>query len=254
MRSYGHGFYIQGGDNHTLTDCYVEGAMRSTDDMLAETTGPAHEVDFRSVYKNREGGNRVLPGYMKSLSEDGFRTYTQASNVTFINCTAKYMRAGFELRTREGVRVENCSAIGTERGFWVSSGAVVRQCEGDARYGPLLFVEGENADVQVELMPTESTMKVHSLATIHGSGHTVTIKPKENTNRNGMIPILVGYKQPGAGEGMSPYDQKSTTNIALRNETNMPVVVGTQVEGAEITTSGLVIKNEGKNISVQKIH
>ncbi|MBD3265196.1 hypothetical protein GF373_00880, partial [bacterium] len=252
MRSYGHGFYIQGGNNHLFRDCYVEGAMRSTDDMLAETAGPAHAVDFRSVYKNREGGNRVLPGYMKCLSEDGFRTYTQARNVTFINCTAKYMRAGFELRTRGGVYLENCSALGTERGFWVSSGAVLRECEGEARYGPLLFVEGEDADVDITLLPAESEMNVHSLATIHGSGHTVTIQPKEKKNRTGSIPILVGYKQPGAGEGMSPYGEKTTKHITLRNKTAMPVVIGDQVEGAEIHTIGPVTENEGMNISIKK--
>ena len=38
---------------------------------------------------------------MKSLAEDGFRTYGQVKNLTFIHCTAKNMRGGFELRTRE---------------------------------------------------------------------------------------------------------------------------------------------------------
>lgn len=253
MRSYGHGFYIQGGDNHTFTDCYVEGVMRSTDDMLAEITGPAHEVDFRSVYTNRQGGNQVLPGYMKSLSEDGFRTYTQAGNVRFINCTAKYMRAGFELRTRGGVYLENCTAIGTERGFWVSNGAVLKNCKGDARFGPLLFVEGENANVEIELAPTESEMNVHALATIHGSGHSVTIKPYKGENRSRSLPILVGFSQPSAGEGMSPYGEKKARDITLRNETTMPVVIGELVENFKLTTRGPVQSNQGQEILIREI-
>ncbi|MEX2380741.1 MAG: hypothetical protein WD490_00005, partial [Opitutales bacterium] len=52
MSSYGHGFYIQGATNTYFEDCYVEGEMRSTDDMLAETFGPAFEAEFRSVYRN----------------------------------------------------------------------------------------------------------------------------------------------------------------------------------------------------------
>ena len=250
MRAYGHGFFIQGGNNHHLEDCYVEGVMRSTDDMLAETSGPAFGVDFRSAYRNREGESRVTLGYMKSLVEDGFRTYSQAENLAFINCTARYMRAGFELRTRGGVRIENSAAIGCERGFWVSTGAVVVNSRGDARYGPLLFLEGDNAQVELELLPTESAMTVHSLATIHGSGHTVTITPTAGENRTRPIPILVAYSQPGAGEAMSPYGQRAARNLVLRNETTMPVVIGKQAADSTITSRGSITENAGRNISI----
>lgn len=36
---------------------------------------------------------------MKSLSEDGFRTYGGAGSVTLVNCTAVNTRAGFEYRS-----------------------------------------------------------------------------------------------------------------------------------------------------------
>lgn len=49
MRAFGHAFYLRGGPENTcFEDCYVEGKMRPTDDILAETSGPAHERDFRS--------------------------------------------------------------------------------------------------------------------------------------------------------------------------------------------------------------
>lgn len=93
MRSFGHGFYIQNGATDTrLEDCYVKGEMRPTDDMLAETSGPVYELDFRMVYRNREGERRIAPGYMKSLAEDAFRTYAGVKGVTLINCTSKNMR------------------------------------------------------------------------------------------------------------------------------------------------------------------
>ena len=84
MRSFGHGYYIQedAADVH-FEDCYVEGGMRPTDEMLAETSGPAFKVGFRTVVKNRRGENKVTPGYMKALSEDGFRTYGQHKNLSF---------------------------------------------------------------------------------------------------------------------------------------------------------------------------
>ena len=54
--------------------------------------------------------------------------------------------------------------------------AVVVNSVGDAQYGPLLFVEGENASVELALTAAESDMTVHSLATIHGSfsSHSAT--------------------------------------------------------------------------------
>ncbi len=250
MRSYGHGYFIQGGNNHYFEDCYVEGVMRSTDDMLAETSGPAYEVEFRSEYRNRDGEHRVTPGYMKSLAEDGFRTYSQAENLTFINCTARYMRGGFELRTQGGVHVENSAAIGCERGFWVSSDAQVINSRGDARYGPLLFLEGDNATVELELLPEETNMTVHGLATIHGSGHNVVIRPAGDENRTLPVPILVAYSQPGAGEAMSPYGRRPARNLTLINETTMPVIIAAQAENCTIITRGPVEENEGRDITI----
>ena len=47
--------------------------MRSTDKMLADTSGPAHKLNFISVYENRKGELKITPGYTKSLSEDAYR-------------------------------------------------------------------------------------------------------------------------------------------------------------------------------------
>jgi len=147
--------------------------MRSTDDMLSETSGPAYDNDFASVYENRKGEKKITPGYMKSLCEDGFRSYG-AGGLTFVNCTAKNMRGGFELRTRDA-RLENCEAISCERGFWIGSDSKVTNCRGNAEYGPLLYVEGRDAKIEMELLPAESDMTVHALAAICGMGHQITI-------------------------------------------------------------------------------
>lgn len=48
--AFGHGIFMQGAVNTLLQDCYVEGKMRSTNEMLAETSGPAFSVGFRSDY------------------------------------------------------------------------------------------------------------------------------------------------------------------------------------------------------------
>ncbi len=230
MRSFGHGFYVQGATNTYFEGCHVQGEMRSTDAMLAETSGPAYDVDFRSVYRNRQGEHRVAPGYKKSLAEDGFRTYAGSRGVTFIRCTAKNMRAAFELRGDAQVHIEDSTAIGNERGFWVGDGAVIKNSRGDAKYGPLLFLEGKDASVELELMPAESEWKVHALATINGTGHTVSIAPWKGRERSRPVPIKLGFAQPGGGEGMSPYVERAARRIELDNRTQMPVIVGDRVE------------------------
>lgn len=248
MRSFGHGYYLQNdAANVQFEDCHVEGELRATDDMLAESEGPAFKVGFRTVIRNRNGEHRVLPGYMKSLAEDGFRTYGDHKNLSFRNCTAKNMRGGFELRTKTGVRLENCTAIGNERGFWVADRAMVINSRGDAQYGPLVYVEGDRASVELELMPAESDRIVHALATIHGTGHVVMIKPSERAERARPLPIMVGYSQPSAGEGMAAIAAKTTRTVRLRNETAMPVVISAQATGCDVTTRGQLLENAGKD-------
>ncbi len=250
MRSYGHGFYVQGGENAYFEDCYVEGEMRSTDDMLAETHGPAYDVDFRSVYRNRDGEFRVLPSYMKSLAEDGFRSYG-VDGTTFINCTARNMRGGFELRS-EGHRLENCRAFGNERAFWIGGNSKVKRSRGDAKYGPLLFLEGTGSSVELELLADESDKNVHALATIHGSGHTVSIRPWGGERRD-ALPIRVAFSQPGGGEGMSPYGQNEARDLILENMTSMPVVIGALARECRVRTLGEVIENEGEDIQIENL-
>jgi len=250
MRSFGHGFYVQGGatDIH-FENCYVEGEMRSTDEMLAETDGPAYEHDFASVLTNREGESRITHGYMKSLAEDAFRTY-HSTDATFINCTAKNMRAGFELSGDGEIRIENSVSIGNERGFWIGSNARVINSRGDAKYGPLLFLEGHDTSVELELMPETSDKIVHALATIHGRNNSVAITPYKGQQRAAPLPIKLGYSQPSAGESMSPYGQRAARNITLRNATTMPLIIGRQTYGSTVHTRGEVSENNGENISI----
>jgi hypothetical protein len=253
MRSFGHGFYIQGGDHHRFEDCYVEGETRSTDAMLAETSGPAFEKDFRTMARNRQGEARVTPGYQKSLAEDGFRMYVDVESLVFRNCTAKFMRHGFELRNPSGVRLENCQAIGNEVGFWIGREARVLNCRGDAKYGPLLFVDGDRAEVELELLPGQSDRMIHALATIQGVGHRVTIRPAEELTMLREIPILLGYGTPPGGEGMARIPERKARDCVLRNLTSAPIQIGQQAESCRIETAGPVIENLGRAINVESL-
>lgn len=252
MRSFGHGYFVQqDAANVRIENCLVEGETRRTDDMLAETSGPAFDVKFRTTMRNRQGEFTLLPGYVKSLCEDGFRTYGNHPNLVLKNCTAKNMRGGFELRTQTAPRVENCTAVGCERGFWVSSGASLIKCRGDTQHGPLLYAEGNNARIDLQLLPLEADkVTVNAIAAIQGGGHHVTLAPTPLGRRMHALPILVGYGAPGMGENMAPYSEKDASGVILRNDTTMPVIVGAQASKCEITTLGPVTENKGKKVVV----
>ncbi len=251
-QAFGHAFYLQENCNDvTFEKCHAEGVMRRTDEMLAETSGLAFDKQFMSVMQNRSGTSRIQPGYMKALSEDGFRTYHTHQNLRFIQCTVKNMRGGFEIRTKSAPRLENCTAIGCERAFWVSSGAVITACRGDAQFGPLLYVEGDKAKVDVQLLPTEAEgINVHALAAIYGNGNEVRITGK----RSQALPILIGFTPPAMGENATANSERLVRDLILRNETTLPVVIGSKAEKCQIHTTGPVKENHGKDIEVHQLN
>ncbi|WP_163400077.1 hypothetical protein [Flavobacterium fluviatile] len=245
-RSFGHCFFIQKNPKNVyFEDCYAEGEVRTTDAILAETSGPAFDVKFKTWTQNREGEYIVTPGYMKSLCEDGFRTYGKCENIAFKNCTAKNTRGGFELRFNQA-NLENCTTTGTERAYWIGDQTVMRNCKGDANYGPLLFVEGNNVEVELSLVPTESDRKVHSLMTVFGESNNIILKA-DGKKRKQELPILVGFTPPMHGESMSPYSEEKVVNLRLKNETGMPISIGAMAKNCRIETNGKISENKGDN-------
>jgi hypothetical protein len=243
-RAFGHCFYIQEGKDIRLEDCYAEGEMRATSEMLRATNGPAFKLGFRSVYENRDGRYFMVPGYMKSLVEDGFRTYGSAGAVTLINCTAINTRAGFEIGAPDHSPVKtvlrNCVARGCERAYLIGSHTIVRQSRGDAKYGPLLYLQGgRESDVELELDGGGSDYTVHALATIAGTNHRVwlTAAPHESSLPN--IPIWFGFGMPAHAEMASPIRPAATRNVTLRNEIPHVAVISSDTpQDCKIETVG----------------
>ncbi|MCH6257710.1 hypothetical protein MLD52_14220 [Puniceicoccaceae bacterium K14] len=236
-RAFGHCFYIQGAHNTLIEDCYAEGANRSTNDMLQEREGPAFDVDFKSVYENRDGRFMITPGYRKALTEDGFRTYgnggprnQKTGPTTLINCTAINTRAGFEIiGPADGsapTTLTDCTTLGAERGFLLIGGNIkTRKCRGNAIHGPLLYLwRGKNADVEIELIGQETDYTVHALATISGEGHRVKLTQWVGDSDSPAVPIMLGYAMPAHAEMSSPILPEAASNITLINETNSPII------------------------------
>ncbi|WP_207902852.1 hypothetical protein [Mariniflexile fucanivorans] len=252
-RSFGHCFFIQQNPKNVyFENCYAEGEVRTTDAVLAETSGPAFDVNFKTWTQNREGAYVVTPGYMKSLCEDGFRTYGKCENITFKNCTAKNTRAGFELRFNDSARLENCTTIGTERGYWIGDNTVLINSKGDANYGPILFVEGSHVNVELTVDTAESDRLVHSLMTVFGDNNKIVLKAADGKKRTQELPILIGYTPPLHGESMSPYNEAEVSGLNLKNEIGMPISIGKMAKSSTIETNGKIIENKGENIEVVK--
>lgn len=245
-RAFGHCFYIQQGGDIRLEDCYAEGAMRATTDMLRDTAGPAFDLGFRSVYENRDGRFAIAPGYVKSLVEDGFRTYGNAGRTTLVNCTAINTRAGFEIGARddapEKTVLENCVARGCERAFLIGSQTIVRRSRGDIAHGPLLYLRGgRNSDVELELAGDGPQSLVHAVATIAGENHRVKLNAQPGDRAIPALPILVGFGMPEHAEMSSPIRPGPAKNVSLINEiAAAPVITGDSVADSNIQSAGRV--------------
>jgi hypothetical protein len=245
-RAFGHCFYIQVGGNIRLEDCYAEGSVRSTTDMLRETSGPAFDLGFKSVYANRDGRYMINPGYMKSLSEDGFRTYGGAGKVTLVNCTAINTRAGFEIGARddatEKTEIIGGNALGCERGYLIGSHTIVRDSRGDIAHGPLLYLRGGiGSDVELELTgdgPAPGAT-VHDVATIAGQNHRVLITRQAHEKAVPALPIMFGFGMPEHAEMSSAILPAPTSNVTLTNTiASVPVITSDTLKDTKLVTSG----------------
>jgi hypothetical protein len=249
-RAFGHCFYIQAGDDIVLEDCYAEGVMRTTNDMLRDLSGPAQELDFRSVYENRDGRYRITPGYTKSLVEDGFRTYGSAGNVALINCVAIRTRAGFEIGARDDASrktiIENGLALECERAYLLGSNVVVRRSRGDVTNGPLLYLRGgRDSDIELELTGAGGGTTVHALATLAGEGHRVRLSGPTHDQAAPSLPIMLGFGMPDHAEMASPIRPASARRVALINElARMPVMISAEAADCEVETAGVLVADE----------
>ncbi|GIZ09740.1 T9SS type A sorting domain-containing protein [Flavobacterium sp. UMI-01] len=246
-QSFGHLFFVQGGRNVLFQNCYAEAVTRTTDSMLAETSGLAYNKNFEAVYPNYDGNKVITPGYTKSLSECGFRTYGEGTGnttagVTLINCTARNCRVGFALEVGGPILVQNCEATGCEAGYNIYEG-VIENSRGDAVNGPLLYLSGTGTEVELELMPTLPTTTLHALATISGTNHKVTFKKWQNTTRAQQHKIIVGGTRPTGTNPFSPLGSENTSGIILNNCTEMPVEVLSKASSSTINSNGTVTNN-----------
>lgn len=265
--AFGHAIVMQGAVDTLIQDCYVEGEMRTTDEMLAETEGPAHSVDFKSDYPP----GKILPGQIKCLAEDGIRSYANGAffdgrrtgPIEVMNCTVKHMRSAVSLGDERGPsRIENTTVIGfQEKGYSIGSNGVIMNCSGDAKYGPLLGLynpRAKNCEVDLRLLPDTSEFPVLRLLEVNGKGHKIRLRNAEGTQRNQPTPIVFGESEWGdihlfRAPDSDPKKYSGAYDCKLYNETGMPVFFSELSENCTVITNGELQADHGRNNQVRPI-
>lgn len=239
MRAMGHAIFVQGATDTLIEDCDVDGLLRPTDEILAETSGLAFDRGFKTGGQNyvegiRVGpGGEIIPGEMISLSEDGIRLYDKSGEhrtgpTTIRNCTVRQMRRGICTGLGpEGDLITGCEAHDcVAAGFNIGSGDRVENSRADAKYSEALCIPyrmAQGARVDLEILDSRGGLGNDLLAVINGRNHKVRL----HTPNPDFVPTSMQIVL-GANRGYAFY-QKSVSpaeNIKLTNETPARVVSG----------------------------
>jgi hypothetical protein len=270
-RAFGHVIYMQkNADKTVIKNCYIEGAVRPSNDVYKETN--EGDLPKRFDYKMPIGQMTGLPiprDVMLNLTEDGIRAYNIPGSVTVENCIVKKCRGGIKLYMAKGeVKVSNCTVLDCiVEGYSLNNGGEMIKCKGNAAYGPLVYMHfdgSSNQQIDLEVLPAPHAVGNHVFAAIKGSGHQINIKPANNSVPIDAVlrPIVVGYtarfeflttNYPEVPAGYEAnyeeyFGEKGyrAENITLTNNTGYPVILGKLSENNTVESSG-EIDDLGKN-------
>lgn len=254
MRAMGHAIFLQGAVNTLIEGCEVDGLLRTTNAMLAETSGYGFDKDFYAGKGNYIEGTivaedgKILPGEIISLSEDGIRMYPDynghpTQNTTVKNCTVTQMRRGIctGLST-SGDKVIDCVVRDcVTTGYNVGNEDVLINCSADAKYGEAFcipYTNAKNAQVEMTILDSRDGMANNLLAKINGTGNNVVIKTKSSE----YIPDSMAIKL-SVWEGYGNFNENATmhaTNITLDNQTSAEVIRFKGTQNSEVKSVGKV--------------
>lgn len=268
MRSYGHGIYVQGGDNVLIEDVYVEGELSSVDAVLAErgTGSVADDVDFLTVWGYKL--DELPENYRFSLQEDGIRAYENGEiwdsaevattgDITVNNCVVKFMRSGITLGWASGdVLVDGCTTLGVESGYWVGSNGTVVDSAGDASVGPLMSEDRYSSGSSYELTLLDNEVpKIGNTPSVYfgGTNNSLTLTDGTSYFHNDVELLISGDR---FGHRWLEGSTETPLRInALRgtfdNRTRYPVTAGPGSSNVSISSCGPVSSGSNNNVSIQ---
>ena len=251
MRAMGHAIFVQGAVDTLIEDCHVDGLLRPTDEILAETSGYAFEQGFKVPGYGEGvqiGPDRLIPpSEIVSLSEDGIRMYPSNEGVdtgsTIIrNCTVTNMRrgicTGLSAASDQVINCEvrNCIAAG----FNIGSGDTLVDCRADAKYAEALcvpYLGSEGAKVQLELLDSRERMANNLVAKINGQGHNISLR----TSESAFVPKEMTIElASSSGYGSFQRGQRRASGVTLSNQTSARVILFPGAVGNTIFSQGPV--------------
>lgn len=253
-RAMGHSIFLQGAENTLIEDCHIDGLLRTTDAILAETSGYGFDRDFFAGKGDYVEGTtigkdaKILPGEIISLSEDGIRMYPEykghpTKNTTIKNCTVFRMRRGI----CTGLSASGDKVIGCEvrecvaAGFNVGNNDTLVNCSADAKYSEALslpYKNAKNANVELNILDSRGGMSNNLLAVINGTGNKVVLK----TSNHSFVPEFLRIEL-SSNNGYAFYQRSKVgaTDIQLDNKTQAKVVLLPGTENPQIESEGEVL-------------
>ena len=233
QKAFCHAIFIQSpADNTLIKDSLVEGVVRPTNDMYAETHPDSlpYKYDYKMPFSIVGGRNRpgtpIPKDHMFTITEDGIRVYSGGGSVRVENTTVKKTRGGIRLYLASSATVVNCTAIDCgSTNFNLPKGGTIKDSSGNFAYGPLSdFRLGKsNQKIEMTILPSPNAMGDHNIADIQGDNHAIVFHrppgPRDTTTR----PIVVTGK-----------------NSTIRNETEYPIVLQSSASGNTVVNFGPV--------------
>ena len=261
QRAFGHGIYMQGAVEPTISKCKVMGEMRSTDDILAEKATVAAKADFMSTW-----GYKVPSGYVISLAEAGVRAY--AAGVTYVdgktlardtvgpralNCEITNMRSGVMLHQASGKKViRGCTVTGCSTAFSIGTGEIA-DCSADVEFGPVIALSdasrGVNAEITLLPFEGESSNASGQAAIIAGRDHRIFFKGKRKNPKSSAV-IQVGGDARRISE-LSEDENYKADGVKISNETGFPVLLAKTTKNCAVKSRGKITDRGRNNLTVK---
>jgi hypothetical protein len=264
-RAFGHAISWARNNRLTFIGCRIEGAIRSTNAIYKETSGPAYENDFKTHW-----GERIPRKMMISTGEDAFRAYRwplpkgprEEGHIKILNCEVTKMRSGTagDVSFNGTYFVSNTTLTkNTMKNFSVPSNSKVVNSRGDVRYAPLIHIKtAANNEYDLTVLPSPTPPDIKRMrvtlrrnlgidvprvaAIITGPGHEISLEAKKSLQIRGAKPvILIGTNKRGAED------------VVLKNNTKLPIWLHEDTEGCHVNTRGKVIADNGNNNQIERI-
>ena len=205
-QAYGHGiFFGEGSDNLVIRNVRITGAVRPTNEMLAEGFG---SLPYLSGYADEEG-NAIPPDEVESLAED--------SN----------MRGGIRLYLAGSAEVSNTTSLDNGlSNFNMPRGSTAADNIANFTYGPVNDFRLGRSDQKfdITILPSPNAVGAHNIADVQGNNHELVFRRAdgpEDTTEERVISV-------------------TGNDSFIRNETEYGIVLESGTTGNTVVSAGPV--------------